>query len=852
VNRLLFLLLAVLLLPPLTVSRSGQPARAADICGPIHDRYALAPSSRQVLPKAIQRVDLNGGIVRNAEGLLHPGDGPTVIERTDGTDPLIVLDFGQNVSGRVQVSTTSSSAPELRIAVSEVLQFLGRESDVEWGEQRTQVWTPGTGADQFVSSQLTFRYLMLALGTAGRVEISGLELEFTPFLGTRDTYQGCFESSDELLNEIWWAGAYTLELSTAPTGDGRHLIYDGAKRDRMIWVGDLALEAKIEYLTHGRGEFVRDSLIEMTSRQRPDGSIPPSSYDNYTLILYDYYAWWVVAFVEHYAHTADREFAEAYYPAMERQLEWFFRRTNADGLISKDAGIEWAFTLGRNGTITYLNAVYYRALSHAADLADALGHVDDTRDWRARAEAVRAGMNAILWDEARGVYVDSDLDRTHIPQDGNALAALYGIASPEQTRRILAYLQAHMWTPFGSTTVDVPYGHDLYHDKRIWPFVGYFELEARFRAGADASAYDLLRRQWGHMLRSDPASTFWEWMTADGRPENGFASLAHGWSAGPTAALSESVLGVRPTALTYSRFDVVPHPGDLQWARGRVPTPHGAVNVDWQHQDDAFSMRVAVPEGTAARAGVPTFGSPSAIWVDGVMVWDGSRSLSHGARLDGDYVYFDLQPGQHAITAVSNWVYFPETRQYLAGPFRTFWERSGGLPVFGYPLTAETSEDGRPAQYFERQRFEYHAENRGTPYEVLLGLLGRAEAERRGLLDHPAFQPLPGPPRPDCLWFAETGHQACAGFRAYWERHGLEFGDPGVSFRESLALFGYPISEEFIDPATGLVTQYFERARFEWHPDNPEPYQVLLGRLGAAMVAEWAHTAHDTDVVTRR
>ncbi|HYI16574.1 MAG TPA: hypothetical protein VEX37_14350, partial [Thermomicrobiales bacterium] len=49
-------------------------------------------------------------------------------------------------------------------------------------------------------------------------------------------------------------------------------------------------------------------------------------------------------------------------------------------------------------------------------------------------------------------------------------------------------------------------------------------------------------------------------------------------------------------------------------------------------------------------------------------------------------------------------------------------------------------------------------------------------------------------------------------------------------------LFGFPISEEFVDPDTGLTTQYFERARFEFHADNPEPFDVLLGRLGATIV----------------
>jgi len=187
--------------------------------------------------------------------------------------------------------------------------------------------------------------------------------------------------------------------------------------------------------------------------------------------------------------------------------------------------------------------------------------------------------------------------------------------------------------------------------------------------------------------------------------------------------------------------------------------------------------------------------------------------------------------------------YFPETGHSLSHGFKTFWERSGGLPIFGYPLTEEFSEVnpdlGKPftVQYFERQRFEYHPDLAGTPYEVQLGRLGVEDAKRRGLLGHPAFQSIPASAvSGDCWFFPETGHAVCGRFLAYWRSYGLEFGDPGISFRESLALFGYPISEPFTDPDTGLTIQYFERARFEYHPENPEPYQVLLGLLGRDLV----------------
>lgn len=189
--------------------------------------------------------------------------------------------------------------------------------------------------------------------------------------------------------------------------------------------------------------------------------------------------------------------------------------------------------------------------------------------------------------------------------------------------------------------------------------------------------------------------------------------------------------------------------------------------------------------------------------------------------------------------------YFPETGHFLAGGFRTFWEQNGRLPIFGLPLTVEFDEPNpetgqwRVVQYLERQRFEYHPEQAGTPYETMLGRLGAADARARGLFEEPAFTPRPGPEwEGDCEFFAETGHHLCAGFRAYWRSIGLELGDEGVSTRESVALFGFPISEEYSDPETGLTVQHFERVRLEFHGGEAPEYQVQVTRLGAQLLAE--------------
>ena len=230
-----------------------------------------------------------------------------------------------------------------------------------------------------------------------------------------------------------------------------------------------------------------------------------------------------------------------------------------------------------------------------------------------------------------------------------------------------------------------------------------------------------------------------------------------------------------------------------------------------------------------------------------ILIWQSGRSPTPGIHITRPVDVLPTARRPAPDQPSPERTYFAETGHALAYGFKSFWEGSGGLPVFGYPLTEEFDQFNHETaamhavQFTERQRFEYHPQHQGTPYEVQLGRLGLAEAEQRHLLTTWAFQPLPADqaPRADCTYLPAVQHRLCGEFRPYWEGHGLEFGDPGVSFRESLALFGYPISEEFIDPETGLITQYFERAVFEYHPTNAVPHRVLLRRLAADRLAQW-------------
>ena len=162
-------------------------------------------------------------------------------------------------------------------------------------------------------------------------------------------------------------------------------------------------------------------------------------------------------------------------------------------------------------------------------------------------------------------------------------------------------------------------------------------------------------------------------------------------------------------------------------------------------------------------------------------------------------------------------VYVPETGHSIAFGFKHYWAERGGWEIFGLPLTEEFREvnqaDGKEytVQYFERARFEYHPEHKGTPYETELGLLGaqavagRNEAAFARITQSPALE--------DCIYYEATGHAICGPFLVYWQEHG------------GLDIFGMPLNQPYLEGSAQV--QYFQRARFEWTAGD-----MRLGLLG--------------------
>ena len=371
-------------------------------------------------------------------------------------------------------------------------------------------------------------------------------------------------------------------------------------------------------------------------------------------------------------YTGDTDFVVTYYETMINVLDKFYPSIT-DGttkLITKGLGIsgsygDYAF-LPRTGPVTYFNALYVIALDNAASMATYLGHKDDAARWSARSKTVAAAINTYNFDNSVGAFFDGSCGtsycQTHA-QDGNSLSILSGTANATRAKSALAYLSKANARPYGNAFYDndaVSPGFS----QRVYGFISYFEIEARFQTGQADSALEEIRRLYGWMETNDPGVTMWEGISDNGQPyEGGFTSLAHGWSTGVVPALTHYILGVQPQGPGFSAFSVRPLPGDVQWAKGLVPTPRGPIRVSWDRGQAVglFYMSVSSPAGTRGTVSVPVGNSSALVYLDGDLAWKDGASLAETASFDagvdadaaegeGGYVTVQIEGGDHIVT----------------------------------------------------------------------------------------------------------------------------------------------------------------------------------------------------------
>lgn len=524
-----------------------------------------------VLPVRVLWISETG--VRNAEALLNCSDAVcTLVRRAGEPPPGVLLDFGRELHGglRFEVPANSSGQPvRVRVRFGESASEAMASPNNDHTIHDTELLLPWMGHQEFGNTG--FRFVRLDL-LEERVSVD-LKRVLAVFLYRPLVREGTFECSDPLLNRIWETGTYTVHLCMQDE------LWDGIKRDRLVWIGDMHPEMRVVSAVFGRHEIVPLSLDYVRDRT------PLPAWMNG---ISSYSLWWVLCQHDWYQLHGDRPYLEQQKDYLQGLLGQIMERVDAEGREHLDGHrfLEWPTARDPVAIDAGLQALVVLALRAGAYLAETLGLTD-------------------LADAAREKARQAALCRRAptLSKQANALMVLAGMAPPVETNeRILS--------------------QDPY--RGLSTFYGYYVLQARAQAGDITGCLDLIRRYWGGMLQMG-ATTFWEhfevdWMEnatpIDALPESGRPdihadfgdhcyrghrhSLCHGWAAGPTAWLSEHVLGVTPLEPGFRCIRLRPQLGDLDWARGSVPTPYGVIALEHhRNEDGSVDSDIELPDTIA-------------------------------------------------------------------------------------------------------------------------------------------------------------------------------------------------------------------------------------------------------------
>jgi hypothetical protein len=481
----------------------------------------------------------------------------------------ILVDFGREMYGGIRLTTGNHSPAEpvrVRIRFGESVAEAIQGGVNEHGIDDAELALPWLASVDFGNTG--FRFVRLDLLD----ECTSLELQGLCAVSIyRDLPRmGSFESNDERLNRIFKTAVDTVHLNM------QEYIWDGIKRDRLVWAGDMHPEICVIAAVFGDTPVVRKTLDLM----RDEWPLPRwmNDYSSYTL-------WWIITHRDWYRLSGDGDYLgeqREYFIGLVDLLERSVDESGKENLPPARF-LDWPTRDDEEAIHAGLQSLMIMAAGALAEMLERL----DERAAKERCEKLVTLLGR--WTPAMPKS-----------KQAAALMSLSGQSDPKEVNsRILSV------DPF----------------RGISTFYGYYVLEARALAGDIAGGMELIRKYWGAMLDFG-ATSFWEgfdlsW-TKDSGPIDALPqpdrkdihadfgeycyvglrhSLCHGWAGGPAAWLINHVLGLRITEPGGTRVEARPCLGDLSWAAGSIATPFGPVHISCLHQDDGgIRSQVKAPE----------------------------------------------------------------------------------------------------------------------------------------------------------------------------------------------------------------------------------------------------------------
>ena len=559
-------------LPPVWQSDAGKEVQVSS------RTIAYLPPTRIVWQETTGESSIQG-----LDNLLLPGngqadlfDGQITRIKNGGTGKAsFLLDFGRELQGGIQVVTGRSSKKEMKIrvrfgeSVSEAMCDITPENGAtnDHAIRDFHLTLPWLGVAEIGNSGFRFARIDLEEPDA---ELSLKEIRAT--FGYRNIpYLGSFKSDNERLNDIWMTGAYTVHLNM------QEFIWDGVKRDRLVWIGDLHPELMTVNTVFGYNEVIPKSLDLI----RDTTPVP-----NWMNGISSYSIWWLLIHKDWYLYQGNLDYLKEQKEYMTTLYHHLITKIDENGkeMLDGTRFLDWPSSPNVKGVDAGLQALMVMAMDAGNEMALAMG------------DKALADRCAKASRKLKKYIPDHNQSK-----QGAALMALAGLMKAEKADQEVLSVGGSQ----GFST-----------------FYGYYMLEAMAKAGNYQGAMNIISEYWGAMLDLG-ATTFWEdfhidWAKNAARidelvPEGkvdvhsaygdycykGFRhSLCHGWASGPTSWLSRHVLGVEVLEPGCKKVRITPHLGDLKWVEGTFPTPFGIIKIKHEKQANGKVLSdIQVPEG---------------------------------------------------------------------------------------------------------------------------------------------------------------------------------------------------------------------------------------------------------------
>lgn len=527
-----------------------------------------------LLPEKIVKT---GGNVKNTDALLRAKPLQIGLNENDlctlsndgGENAFLVLDFGREIHGGIRLLnfvSEKTAYPRVRLtfgeSLSEAMSAVGQKGACNDHSVRDfEIPLPSYSDQEW--GQTGFRFVKIELCE----QDAGISLKsaLAVFIYRDLEYKGSFRCSDEKINKIYDTAAYTCHLNL------QHMVWDGIKRDRLVWIGDMHPEMLTVRLVFGPLDIIAKSL-DFARDQAP---LPL-----YMNGMASYSLWWLIIVWDWYFYTGDIDFLKSEGEYARSLLKQMCGKVGEDGGDCLESYfLDWPTHQKPISEKSGVRALLKIALSKGQKLCSALGDKE---------------LSALCGEKAEAL---AKLPPEHQNQKQTAaVAALAGLLSDNEAAKVIkdggvkglsSYLLFYTLKELSKT--DPECALSLLKDYECRQLdrgaTTFFE---DYDVSWEQNAGDILSLSKNEDIHGDRGDYCYK----------GFRhSLCHGWASGAVPFLAECVAGIEIAEPGCKKIRISPKMCGLDFIKVSYPTPLGILKAEIRRSGNGFSTEYSAPEG---------------------------------------------------------------------------------------------------------------------------------------------------------------------------------------------------------------------------------------------------------------